>query len=147
MTSDPARLERECGTFTRLLTGSPATPYVVGKYLEAHHVRPTFDVSGRFERILVNVAASGPLVARLADAYARLRMPRGALRKKLVLLLAILETSPAFHRDIDAPSRPTPVGALVRLALSGLVGLLAAAGGLLAFGILQLLVRPEKPPS
>lgn len=147
MTPDTLRLERECRTFTRLLTGSPATPYVIGKYLDAHRVRPDFGVSAGFEHALVGAAASSPVVAQLADAYARLLMPRGALRKKLVLLLAILETSRDFHRTIDAPPRPSPSRALFSLAASGVIGTLVMLSGMLIFGTLRLLTRSETRPS
>jgi hypothetical protein len=134
-------LERECRTFTRLLADAAATPLVVRKYVEAHRGRSTFDAAEGFERTLVNAAARGPTIARAADAYARLVMRRGALRKKLVLLLAILETSSDFHGAIDRPARSSRAGALARLAWAGLAGTLAAVGGLVTFGTLHLVAR------
>ncbi len=105
MTADSEHLERECRTFTRLLSGMPASPYVIIKYIDAHGVHPALDDAAGFERTLIHAASAGPFAARLADAYARRAMPRGVLRKKLVLLLAILETSRGFHREIDAGLR------------------------------------------
>ena len=147
MTSDPSRLERECRTFTRLLTGARATPYVIGKYVDAHRVRQTFQISDAFERALVDAASSGPVMARLADAYARRAMPRGVLRKKLVLLLAILETSHEFHRDVDTgPDRSVP-GALFSLVADGATGIMTAVAGVLLFSVMRLVARSPRRPS
>jgi hypothetical protein len=64
-------------------------------------------------------------------------MPRGVLRKKLVLLLAILETSPQVHTIVDRAPAQTASGAIVALAVAGVAGLAATGGGLLWFGLLR----------
>jgi hypothetical protein len=141
MTIDAARLGHECDVFTRYLTRRPATPYIVGKYVEAHRAHPSIEPVDPFGRRLVDRAASGATMARLADAYARRAEPRGALRKKLVLLLAILETAPGSHQVVDrAPSRSI-AGAVGSLAVSGLVGVAAAMAGLLIFGVARLFTK------
>lgn len=91
-----AVLERECRTFTRYLVGREPTPYVVGKYCEAHAVSAAYAAAG-FDARLTRVARTHPAATYLADAHARAFAPRGALRKKLVLVLAILETCPPFY--------------------------------------------------
>jgi hypothetical protein len=44
----------------------------------------------------------------LADTYARLTRPHGVLRRKLVLALAVLESSATSHADYDT-ARGSPV--------------------------------------
>lgn len=125
--SDDLTLERECRTFTRLFCRTDATPEVIAQYEAAHRHRPTLTPTDEWERRLVHIAASGPMAARLADAYARRRSPRGTLRKKLVLIFAILETARPFHRTVDvAPSRPWLL-AVLGFAIDGVAGVAAAA--------------------
>lgn len=146
MTTPTAGLERECHAFTRLLTGKAPTAYITRKYLDAHGVRPDLAATAGFERVLVRHAARGPLMARLADAYARRLFPRGSFRKKLVLLLAIVETSPVLHHHVDtAPTRSLP-SALVSLAVAGTTGVALALAGILLFTALRLVWDKGRQP-
>ena len=72
MTTASAGLERECEVFTRLLTGQTPTEYVIRKYVDGHRARPDLAAVAGFERVLLGHAARGPVMARLADAYARI---------------------------------------------------------------------------
>jgi hypothetical protein len=138
--TDRERLERECRVFTRLLVGQAPTEYVVSKYVEAHRAATAYTPRDRSDRWLVAGARRSPVAARLADAHARIFAPRSALRCKLVLLFAILETSP-MHRRLE-PNRPR-AWALVflGLAMSGAVGALAVAAGTAVFGPVRLVAR------
>src|SRR5947209_5491873 len=102
------RLARECTTFCRHLLGRRPSAYVLAKYQEFHRlpaaraVRPARAV----DRALLAAARLHPAAALPADAFARIFRPGCALRKKLVLLLAILESSPQFAEQLDeVPSR------------------------------------------
>ena len=111
------------------------------RYAAAHQVRAEALASGnRFDAITVAFAMMGPLFTRLADAYCRLFRPRGALRQKLVLVLAILEVSPPFYRDIDEVRGP-PLLQVVILAGSALAFALSLLLGAVLLAPLQLLVR------
>jgi hypothetical protein len=127
-------LARECRLFTRYLVDGAADAALVGKYAAAHGVRPELSPGSRFERIDLGLARQGVWPARMADAHARIFAPRTALRRKLILLLAILETTPPHARRIDDPGGVPP--ALVPLRLVG-HGLLAMA--VLAVGSIILL--------
>lgn len=120
MSESRAALERECRTFTRYLVGRDPSPYVVEKYCEAHATLPAFR-GGLFDEQLTRVARWRPLAAFAADAYARFFAPRGALRKKLVLALAILETSPPFFREFERPPGGGRAGQALRLGTRLLV--------------------------
>ena len=85
-----AETAAECDAFTRYLIGQPADDYVRATYargLEALQV-PT----NRFDRLLCRWVAGPAFFGRGADFYGRIFRPSGELRKKLVLLLAILES-------------------------------------------------------
>ena len=86
----------------------------------------------------LRLAARTPL---LADAHARLFAPASALRRKLVLLLAILETSAPAFRRVDDPGPRGTVGAWLRLAaIGGTAGLAAVLGSALLLPV-QLVLR------
>lgn len=74
------------------------------------------------------------MTAFLTDAYARFFTPRGLLRKKLILILAILEITSPFFRELDRPS----AGSRTTEALGVALRLLMFVTALLA-GIITLL--------
>ncbi len=121
-------LEREFEDFARLLSGRPPAPALSAKYVEAHAcgaVRPSRGIGG-FDRALCGLARLGPLGARAADAHAAVLDRRGLLRHKLVLALALLESSAESAKRVDSPSVRSTGGFVL-----GAVG--RAAGWLLLF--------------
>lgn len=131
-------LERECRVFTRYLAGVAPPPEATRKYVEAHRVTRAFTHGPSFERFLVAVARLTPPLTMLADGHARLVAPRSLLRKKLVLVLAILESS-RNYRALE-PGRPRPAGQLIGVLLLHVVlAMAAAAVGIIVFLPLQLL--------
>ena len=144
MTPESDILTRECRVFTRYLSRRDATEYVVTKYLDAHRLLATLTPADRFEGVLVSWASATPTMARLADAYVRRCHPRGVLRKKLVLLLAVLETTPPFCDDIDVAPDRSSAAAVMSLAIAGVVGLGVTVVGVTLFGIARVLLGPER---
>jgi NADH dehydrogenase len=119
----------ECGIFTRYLLNVLPAPYVVAKYEDAHRLLPELSHGTRFDAFLLRVGLAHPTFTKLADSYARIFFPDATLRKKLVVLLAILESSPSY-RLIDDTAVGGKTLLLVRSALKGCIGvgcLLAAA--------------------
>ena len=116
----PPPLARECDVLCRFLVGAPATPYVTAAYERAHRISPPLaEPPHGFDRVHVAIAGRGVLAARLADSYARVLRPAGALRRKLVLLVAILESCSPSYRAFERPDRRSAVGTvllIVRLA-------------------------------
>lgn len=110
-------LERECDVFARYLTGSGGSDYLWRKYREAHERGVLGAGSSAFDRSLVAVARRGTWWARLADAHARHFAPAGLLRKKLVLVLALLECREPER--VDGPVSRSPVGFCLRAAWLG----------------------------
>src|SRR5262249_40949108 len=90
---DP-ELATECDVFCRYLIDRAATPAITGAYARAHAIgsveadRP----ATAFDRRLLQFARRGPRFARMADSYAVIFARLSVLRRKLVLLVAILES-------------------------------------------------------
>ena len=96
-------LDRECTVFCRYLIGQEASEYVKKKYRAAHHagsLRHTGEC--RADAFLVKVASVGPWSTKLIDAYTRVFRPFSTVRKKLVLMLALLESSAPTNAYLDA---------------------------------------------
>jgi len=96
-------MDRECDVFCRSLVGSPAPPAVVEAYRRAHEsgrLATTATLTAR-DRALLLLARSGPRAARLADSFAALFARQSELRRKLVLLVAILECRPETASKVD----------------------------------------------
>jgi hypothetical protein len=128
-------LARECVVFTRHLMGREPTDYVVGKYLEYHALpaaRSWLQGVG-MDRCLLGCARLHPLAARLADSYGRVVLPACTLRKKLILLLAILETCPPFCEDLDRVGQPRSILTFARLTVAILFGMVVFGVALLLF--------------
>jgi len=92
----------ECRVFCRYLVGIGPPSDVVAAYQKAHALgvvnlgRPT-----PMDRALLRVAGMGPALARTADAYAAVFARSGLLRRKLVLLIAILESRASTATLLD----------------------------------------------
>jgi hypothetical protein len=126
---ETAILQREFRIFTRYLTGGPLNSYVLEKYVDAHEKVSRYQVRHPFDRLLLRLSVIHPMATKLADAYARAFAPSCALRKKLVLLLAVLETSPSGHSFLDLHESRTRTAVTleaVRRSVSFLLGFLLA---------------------
>jgi hypothetical protein len=87
-------LAAECEVLARYVCRAAPGQYVTRKFIQAHERTARFAPFSRFDRLLLRWGTSGPRAARFVDAYACLFARRSAFRRKLVLLLAILETCP-----------------------------------------------------
>ena len=97
-------LNQECDVFCTHLIGQPPNDYVRTKYREgnqAHRLEETA-AARPFDRRLVRIARKGPWFSKLADTYAAIFYKPAILRKKLILLLAILESTAPTHRLLAA---------------------------------------------
>jgi NADH dehydrogenase len=116
--ADPAVLRREVSVLTRHLIGVEPPPYVAAKYVAAHEPGREGPGSGEGD-VLVSLAHRGPFAARLADAWGALFDRGGPLRRKLVLIVALLESTGSTAARVDTPDRGGAVGFLVRAVLEG----------------------------
>jgi hypothetical protein len=113
---------RECRVFARYLAGvDPADdPEFLRAYergLASDAFRSACGPVGRFDRFLMRVAARGTTRAWACDAYARVFHPRSALLKKLVLVVALLETRAAYAQAVDHADGGGLAGLVLRAAV------------------------------
>ncbi len=129
----------ECDALTRYLIGLAADDYVADQYrrgVEQLQIRES-----RFDRLLCSWARRSRPTARAADFYGRLFRPAGALRRKLVLLLAILESYGPTAAVTDRAPGPRGFWAFcVQMIFHGLGSVLALAIGLPLLLPLQLVL-------
>lgn len=106
MTDDRAALARECRALASYLTGKPCSDAVVAAYADAHAAGRVMlaTADSRVERALLSCAGRGPATAGVADAYASLFARTSNFRRKLILVLALLETTAPDYRDLDQPA-------------------------------------------
>jgi len=100
---DGGTLDRECRVFCRYLIGQEPNEYVKQKYRAAHQTSSLrWDPGDTAEAFLVRVAGIGAWSTKIIDAYTRVFRPFSTVRKKLVLLLAILESCAPTHAYVDS---------------------------------------------
>jgi hypothetical protein len=122
-------LARECSTFARYLSGAEPSDYVLAQYRAAHAagVVELADMTN-FDRAVVAIARRGPALARAMDAHARVFASGSLLRRKLVLMLALLETKSPPADSLDAPEPGSTAGMFLRMSwLAALFALTVAA--------------------
>jgi hypothetical protein len=127
-----ARLRRECRVFTRHLIRSDPGDYIVARYIEAHRLRPVFTATSRFDRFLCAFARVSPFMTRFADAWSAVFAPTAVLRRKLVLLLAMLESAAPQYRRLEAVPSVRAL-AFVSLFFRGLLAALTLVVSLVIF--------------
>jgi hypothetical protein len=117
VSTDAAELRDECRLFSRYLLGREPDAYVLGRYVSlqpaAVNRAPTLTP---LDFLLLKTARSGLFGLKIADAYARIFQPRGLLRRKLILIFAILENSRGFHSRFTSGASSSYVLTLVRIA-------------------------------
>ena len=134
------RLDEECAVFCRYLIDADPSPATMALYRRAHELGTLAPRAGegRFERALVAVARRGTAPARLADCHARVFAPAGLLRRKLTLVLALLESDPAAFERVDRVDCGSLFTFGLRAGLLAGLFVLVLTGGLLFFLPLRL---------
>lgn len=91
---DPPALQAEAAVLGRYLAGRAVDAECVARYVDG--VARGFAPLEPRERRLLDLAVRLPWLLGCLDAAAALRDPRGGLRRRLLLMFAILETTPAY---------------------------------------------------
>jgi NADH dehydrogenase len=112
------KLFDECMVFCRYLLDMEPSEYVSQKYADAHGIRNADSQfrSSPFDRFLINFSQWSTLCSKLVDSYTRIFSKRSVFRKKLILLLAILESTHPYHEyldSVDSYSKPKLFAALL----------------------------------
>jgi|GEM_PF-852457 hypothetical protein len=116
-------LDLECNTLTHYLIQRAPTPYILAKYREAHQVSPKLARLGAapFDRFLVELSRKNIALTKLVDAYTALFFRNAAVRKKMVLLLAILESCAPTYPIFDQPDANGRAAFLLCFVRQGIV--------------------------
>jgi hypothetical protein len=128
------RLAGECSTLTRYLTGRAAPAPVVRAYQRAHALCDLDTSTGSLDAALVRLARAGPVYARGADALASVCFRGGALRRKIVLLVAILESFRDTADLIDTADGRSAASFIGRTVWAGAISVVAAVAAGLMIG-------------
>ena len=131
-----AELDAEAVTFARYLVGRTPPPELVARYREANAALFAASVPP-IDSALVAFVRRHPWSVGLFDAAVGLRRPGSLLRNKILVMTAILETSPAFADEFL--TRPVhPVVLALRVAA---LGTLAVARTLLGLALYPAAAR------
>jgi len=144
--ADLAVLEAECDVFTRCLSGAPPSAEAVRHYIAAartHGLARDTDFT-KFDRTSLAAARRSPWQARCADAFCAFFHRTGALRRKMIMLAAILENQSPTYEIFEAPQSPGPVGAFFQLAGLGLSFGAAFVSGIFTLGLARF-AQSERP--
>jgi hypothetical protein len=99
-------LALECDVFCRYLLGRRPGSDVAAAYHRAHAVGSVQRIEPTvLDRALLDIARVGPALAHAADAFASVARRPSLLRRKLVLLVAILESHGSSAAVLDT-ARP-----------------------------------------
>jgi hypothetical protein len=128
-----AELEQEGRIFAEYLVGRPPPLELVQRYVQAHRALGA-KAAAASEGGLTDFVRRHPWSVGFLDAAAALLEPGGLLRGKILMMSAILETSPAFADEF----LPRAVGApalFLRLAGLGVTTTLRALVGLVLYAV------------
>jgi len=117
MSSDGPSCEVEAYLLSTYLLGSPATPVLVERYTRA--CATLFTDTPPADTRLLRLAGRFPWLLGPIDAGVALLRPDSVVRKKLLLMSAILEATPE-HADRFLPRPASKVGLAALLAGVGL---------------------------
>lgn len=132
-------LEDEAHAFSLALIGAAPDAYVAAQYARAHQHLP-LQPGTPFDRVLLALAARGPWALRAADGYARIFAPTSALRRKLSVLVAILEAASPSDAAFASAEKPR-AAVLVQLLLTGVGFALLLGVGVIVLAPIHLASR------
>jgi hypothetical protein len=135
-------LDAECIRFVRYLTRQAPTPYVLDKYRDAHRRQSHLSAASarRFDRVLIAVARAHGAGAWLVDAYTAVFRKSALVRRKWVLLVAILESTAPTAGIFEVPDSENRAALLIRLAARGAAFVVGLALSAIVFLPVQALV-------
>jgi hypothetical protein len=136
-----ADLDRECLAIARYLTGQTPNAYVLGKYRDAHARHPRLEARAPADRFLLRIARSSPAGAWLVDCYTALFCRTASIRRKSVLVVALLESSAPAGDYFDAPETASVPRLVSRLAVRGVLFGAGVAGSMVLLAPIHALLR------
>lgn len=130
----------ECKVFCQHLINQAPNDYVLMKYVDAHRLGEMAQPVDlfKFESLLLYFARISPLCAKLADTYTRIILRHSLIRKKLVLLLAILECSRPYYSFFDNPDSSAYLPTSIRLFQKSFVFVITLLVSMICLGSLHI---------
>lgn len=115
-------LRNECTVFCYYLINQTPNEYILEKYQDGHKKS---DMSGNleskhFDNLLIKFAKICPFFTKMVDVYTSRFFKSSLFRKKLVLLLAILESCAQTHHCLDFVDPFSKVVLIIRMFQKGL---------------------------
>jgi hypothetical protein len=113
------KIDVECRVFTRYLTGQLPDSYIAEKYAAAFLPGQPLSkgLQSGFDALLVRLAVIHPLITRAVDAFARFFYTNSTLSKRLIILLAILESQASTAVRLDYPDKTVFAGFMLSAAM------------------------------
>ena len=142
---DLATTDRECDVFTRYLVSQPPTDYIRKQFemgLRARNLANDAEFAA-FDRKTLQFARRNVYFSRVADSYCAIFHRHGALRRKLILLLAILEHAAPTAARFDQPRNCGSIAIVTNLLLVGMCFVLSLLVGILLLLPFHLFLRNQ----
>ena len=137
--SAPEDLDLEARRFAAYLVDQEPPPALIERYWRSNELLFA-DPPAAEDRALMNLVTARPSLLPLLDGAAGLIRPDSTLRKKLLVMLALLETTPEFAGWFEPPA-PGGVRTIAGLIGQGALGVLQVAGGLLIWPMVLVRAR------
>lgn len=115
----PEEARQEAENLGRHMTGLPVGADAAAHYIQALQAHDLETEGTRFDSVTLACARKGGLALRIADAFAGFACRRGMLRRRQVLLAAILENAHGTYQAFDAVPDKGALHAVMRLLASG----------------------------
>lgn len=117
------QLTKECEVFTQYLIGERPDPYIVDKYHQAHHIDPRLQNMSipAFDRFLLSIGGAHPWLTAIVDAHTSFFRQGAVIRKKLILLMALLESHGSSHRQFEISDSSSRIVLFTMLAWKGIM--------------------------
>jgi hypothetical protein len=147
--NDPgSSLDEECTVFCRYLINETPDRYVLNKYREGHEANPALKApdSDRLEGLLVRIAKKSPFFANLVDAFTSIFSRFSVFRKKLVLLIAILESYGPLHHHFDSADKSGRLPLFMKMVGRGLLFMGALVLSIVIITPLRVMAAASKLP-
>ena len=135
-------LDRECVALASYLTGHVPSVYLLGKYRDAHVRHPHLHGSGvPSDQFLLSVARRSRGWLWLVDCYTAIFFRKATVRRKAVLVAALLESSAPSADYFDEPDRGSAGGQIAKLCFKGAWFAIGLCGSVLVLAPAHALSR------
>jgi hypothetical protein len=129
-------LDLEARRFAAYLVDREPPPAVIARYRRANAELLAAPLDST-DRSLIEFARRRPSLLPLLDGASGLLRPRSVLRRKILLMLALLETSPELAEWFETPSHGAP-RTIASIVAQVATSVLQVAGGVLLWPFVLL---------